>query len=400
MKIKRKEYFDKLIGYKDKKIIKVITGVRRCGKSTLLNMFQDYLRTQAVTDEQIIYINFEDYDFEELWDPKVLYAYLKERIVSEKMTYLILDEIQNVRDFQRVVDSFFIRDNIDIYITGSNAYMLSGELSTLLAGRFVKIEMLPFSFYEFVQANEMEENLERAYQKYIETSSFPYTVHLDEKNNQVREYLQGIYDTIILKDVVSRKKITDVMMLESVMRFLANNIGNPLSTKKISDTMTSDGRKINVRTVESYVSALIESYIIYQAKRFDIKGKQYLKTLEKYYLVDIGLRNILLGSRANTDVGHILENVIYLELIRRGYDVYVGKLDQTEVDFVAKNYNGIEYYQVSASVRDEYTLERELRSLEMISDNYPKYILTLDNDPEGDFDGIRRINALDWLMRK
>ena len=400
MKIERKEYFDKLIGYKDKKIIKVITGVRRCGKSTLLNMFQDYLKAQSVTDEQIIYINFEDYEFESLWDPKALYAYLKERIIPGKMTYLIMDEIQNVQDFQRVVDSFFIKDNIDIYITGSNAYMLSGELSTLLTGRFVKIEMLPFSFYEFVQANSMEDNLERAYQKYIETSSFPYTIYLDEKSNQVREYLKGIYDTIILKDVVSRKKIADVMMLESVIRFLANNIGNPLSTKKISDTMTSDGRKINVKTVESYVSSLMESYIIYQAKRYDVKGKQYLKTLEKYYLVDIGLRNALLGSKANTDVGHILENVIYLELIRRGYDVYVGKLDQVEVDFVAQNYNGIEYYQVSASVRDENTLERELRPLKMIQDNYPKYILTLDNDPEGDFDGIRRINALDWLMKK
>ena len=209
MKIERKEYFDKLIGYKDKKIIKVITGVRRCGKSTLLSMFQDYLKTQSVSDEQIIYINFEDYEFESLWDPKALYAYLKERIIPGKMTYLIMDEIQNVKEFQRVVDSFFIKDNIDIYITGSNAYMLSGELSTLLTGRFVKIEMLPFSFYEFVQANSMEDNLERAYQKYIETSSFPYTIHLDEKSNQVREYLKGIYDTIILKDVVSRKKIAE-----------------------------------------------------------------------------------------------------------------------------------------------------------------------------------------------
>ena len=397
MKIERKEYFDKLIGYKDKKIIKVITGVRRCGKSTLLSMFQDYLKTQSVSDEQIIYINFEDYEFESLWDPKVLYAYLKERIIPGKMTYLIMDEIQNVKEFQRVVDSFFIKDNIDIYITGSNAYMLSGELSTLLTGRFVKIEMLPFSFYEFVQANSMEDNLERAYQKYIETSSFPYTIHLDEKSNQVREYLKGIYDTIILKDVVSRKKIADVMMLESVIRFLANNIGNPLSTKKISDTMTSDGRKINVKTVESYVSSLMESYIIYQAKRYDVKGKQYLKTLEKYYLVDIGLRNALLGSKANTDVGHILENVIYLELIRRGYDVYIGKLDQVEVDFVAQNYNGIEYYQVSASVLDPATYDREFRPLKRIHDNYPKYVLSMDDLPMGE-DGIRQMNIIDFLL--
>mgnify|MGYP002510834030 CR=1 FL=1 len=400
MEIIRKEYFERLIGYKDKKIIKVVTGVRRCGKSTLLKMFQDYLLAHEVEQEQIISINFEDFEYESLWDAKALYEYLKEKILPNRMMYLILDEIQNVKDFQRVVDSFFIKENVDIYITGSNSYMLSGELATLLSGRYVKIEMLPFSFSEFVRAHQSEHNLERAYQSYIETSSFPYAIHLEAAQNQIQDYLHSIYDTIILKDVVSRKKITDTMMLESVVRFLADNIGNPLSTKKISDTMTSDGRKINVRTVESYVSALMESYIIYQAKRYDVKGKQYLKTLEKYYLVDIGLRNALLGSKANTDVGHILENVSYLELIRRGYDVYIGKLDQVEVDFVAKNYNGIEYYQVSASVRDENTLERELRPLKMISDNYPKYILTLDNDPEGDFDGIRRINALDWLMKK
>ena len=278
--------------------------------------------------------------------------------------------------------------------------MLSGELATLLSGRYIQIEMLPFSFSEFVQAHEMEGNLERAYQKYIETSSFPYAMHLDETSDQVNEYLRSIYDTIILKDVIGRKRITDVMMLESVIRFLADNIGNPLSTKKISDTMTSNGRNINVRTVESYVSAFMESYIVYQANRYDIKGKQYLKTLEKYYLVDIGLRNAMLGSRGNRDVGHILENVIYLELIRRGYQVYVGKMDTTEVDFVAKNQNGLEYFQVSASVRDENTLERELRPLQKIQDNYPKYILTLDLDPAADYDGIRRINALDWLMKK
>ena len=398
MKIERKEYFDKLIGYKDKKIIKVITGVRRCGKSTLLSMFQDYLKTQSVSDEQIIYINFEDYEFESLWDPKALYAYLKERIIPGKMTYLIMDEIQNVKEFQRVVDSFFIKDNIDIYITGSNAYMLSGELSTLLTGRFVKIEMLPFSFYEFVQANSMEDNLERAYQKYIETSSFPYTIHLDEKSNQVREYLKGIYDTIILKDVVSRKKIADVMMLESVIRFLANNIGNPLSTKKISDTMTSDGRKINVKTVESYVSSLMESYIIYQAKRYDVKGKQYLKTLEKYYLVDIGLRNALLGSKANTDVGHILENVIYLELIRRGYRVSIGKTETAEVDFVAQKNGEMIYYQVSASMLDQRTFERELLPLKSIKDNYKKIVLTLDKLTQGNYEGIKVVNAIDWLL--
>lgn len=398
MEIIRKEYFERLIGYKDKKIIKVVTGVRRCGKSTLLKMFQDYLLAHEVEQEQIISINFEDFEYESLWDAKALYEYLKEKILPNRMMYLILDEIQNVKDFQRVVDSFFIKESVDIYITGSNSYMLSGELATLLSGRYVRIEMLPFSFSEFVRAHQLEHNLERAYQSYIETSSFPYAIHLEAAQNQIQDYLHSIYDTIILKDVVSRKKITDTMMLESVVRFLADNIGNPLSTKKISDTMTSNGRGINVRTVESYISSFMESYIVYQAKRYDIKGKQYLKTMEKYYFVDMGLRSVMLGNRGNTDVGHVLENVIYLELIRRGYEVYIGKMESMEVDFVAKDMQGIKYIQVAASVREKSTLERELRPLQKIADNYPKCIMTLDIDPAADYEGIRRINALDYLM--
>lgn len=398
MNIQRKEYFQRLVGYKDKKIIKVITGIRRCGKSTLLRMFQEYLTEQGVEESQIININFEDFEYEVLWDPRALYAYIKDRIIPGKMMYLILDEIQNVKDFQKVVDSYFIKDNIDIYITGSNSYMLSGELATLLSGRYVKIQMLPFSFAEFVQAFHMEDQLERAYQRYVETSSFPYTIQLDGQSGQIRDYLRSIYDTIILKDVISRKKITDVMMLENVLRFLADNIGNPLSTKKISDTMTSGGRGINVRTVESYISAFAESYIVYQAGRYDIKGKQYLKTLEKYYVADIGLRNVMLHSQGGRDVGHILENIIYLELIRRGYDVYIGKVDQDGIDFVAKDGSGIKYIQVAATVREEETLKRELRPLKKIRDNYPKCILTLDVDPPADYEGIRRFNGLDYLM--
>ncbi len=400
MKIERKEYFRQLTGYKDKKIIKVITGIRRCGKSTLLNMFQGYLMENGVEERQIISINFEDFAYEELWEPKALYAYIKDRVVPGRMMYLLLDEIQNVKEFQRVVDSFFIKDNMDIYITGSNSYMLSGELATLLSGRYVKIQMLPFSFAEFVEAFHMENQLERAYQKYIETSSFPYTIQLEEGSGQIRDYLRSLCDTIILKDIVSRKRITDVMMLESVIRFLADNIGNPLSTKKISDTMTSGGRGINVRTVESYISAFMESYVVYQARRYDIKGKQYLKTLEKYYLADIGLRNVMLNSPGGRDVGHILENVIYLELLRRGYEVYIGKVDQAEVDFVAKDMDGIQYIQVAATVRDEETLERELRPFKKIGDNYPKCIMTLDVDPPADYEGIRRFNALDYLVGK
>lgn len=398
MRIIRKEYFQQLLGWKDKKVIKVITGIRRCGKSTLLKLFRDYLLEHGIEDSQIISINFEDYEYEDLWEPKVLYQYIKERICLDKMTYLFLDEIQNVRDFQRVVDSFFLRDNIDIYMTGSNSYMLSGELATLLTGRYVRIEMLPFSFAEYVQMNGMEKGAEEAYRRYIETSSFPFVSEILSDSRQIQDYLRSIYDTIILKDVVGRKKIADVMMLESIIRFLADNIGNPLSTKKISDTMTSNGRHINVKTVESYLSAFMESYVIYQAKRFEVKGKQYLKTLEKYYMADIGLRRVLLGHSGQADTGHILENVIYLELLRRGYRVYVGKVDNLEVDFVAMDEEGIRYIQVAATVRDQDTLERELKPLKKIADNYPKCILTLDMDPPADYDGIRRLNALDYLL--
>jgi len=397
--IERKEYLDRLIGYKDKRIIKVITGIRRCGKSTLLSMFQEYLRKQGVNQNQIISINFEDYEFDELKSPKELYQYIKNRLLPDQMVYIFLDEIQNVADFQKVVDSLFIKDKIDIYLTGSNAFMLSGELATLLSGRYINIEILPLSFLEYSSAKGSGKNDDENYLEFIETSSFPYTLNLDKENRQIKEYLTSIYDTVIIKDVISRKKISDVMMLESVIRFLMDNIGNQLSTKKISDTMTSNGRSINVRTVESYVTAFLQSFIIYEAKRYDIKGKQYLKTLEKYYIVDIGLRNAMLGNNGK-DVGHILENVVYLELIRRGYEVYIGKVDEVEVDFVCKDETGTRYIQIAASVRDENTLKRELRPLQKIADHYPKYIMTLDRDPIADYDGIKRINVLDYLLHK
>ena len=397
--IERKEYFEKLIGYKDKKLIKVITGVRRCGKSTLLKMFQEYLCESGVQKNQIISVNFEDYEYDELKDPRVLHQYIIDRLLTDRMVYIFLDEIQNVNDFQKVVDSLFIKDNVDVYLTGSNAYMLSGELATLLSGRYVKIEMLPLSFFEFVKASGRADYLDEEYQDYLVTSSFPYALNLNKDKRQIKEYLTGIYDSILVKDVIARRKISDVMMLESVIRFLMDNIGSQLSTKKISDTMTSGGRSINVRTVESYVSALMDSYIVYQAKRYDIRGRQYLKTLEKYYIVDIGLRNVLLGNPGK-DIGHVLENIVYLELIRRGYDVYIGKVDDIVVDFVVKDENGTKYIQVAASVRDETTLARELRPLQKINDHYPKIIMTLDKDPIADYEGIRRINALDYLAHK
>lgn len=396
--IQRQEYIDKLIGYKDKKIIKAITGVRRCGKSTLLKLFQEYLLKHGVDSKQIIFINFEDFEFDELREAKVLYQYIKERLDAKRMTYIFLDEIQNVKEFQRVVDSLFIKDNVDLYITGSNAHLLSGELATLLSGRYIKIEMLPLSFSEFVEGkNASGSSMEELYREYTEATSFPYALQLEQL--QIKEYLASIYDTIILKDIITRKRIEDVLMLESVVHFLVDNIGNLLSTKKISDTMTSNGRKINVRTVESYLTSLTEACVLYQAKRYDIKGKQYLKTLEKYYVVDIGLRNAMLGT-SGRDVGHVLENIVYLELIRRGYQVFVGKMDDIEVDFVARDEAGIKYIQVAASVRDEKTLERELRPLQKIQDNYPKCIMTLDMDPTADYEGIRRVNALEYLLHK
>lgn len=397
MVLERKEYLNKLIAFKDKQLIKVVTGIRRCGKSTLLTIYQDWLRNQAVLDEQIITINFEDMDFEELTDYKALHTYLKSRLVKDKMTYIFLDEIQHVENFPRVIDSLYIKKNVDIYITGSNAYMLSSEIATLISGRYVQIEMLPLSFKEYMESTGSMNDRGIKYTEYLENSSFPYTLELKGQPDEIRDYLEGIFNSIVVKDIVNRKKITDVMMLKSVLRFVFDNIGNPLSSKKIADTMTSNGRKVDAKTIEKYLEALMESYVIYQAKRYNIKGKQYLKTLEKYYVVDIGLRYMLLGSRTY-DAGHILENVVYLELLRRGYDVYVGKIDSFEVDFVAKNSKGIVYFQAALTVRDEKTLERELRPLMAIRDHYPKFILTLDEDPEAQYEGIRRINARDWLL--
>lgn len=398
--IKRKEYLQQLINWRDKKVIKVITGVRRCGKSTLMDLYKSCLLEQGVANEQIISINFEDYDYIDLLEPRNFYAYVKERILSDgRMTYFFFDEIQNVKDFERVVDSLYIKPNVDIYITGSNAYMLSSELATLLSGRYVEIKMLPLSFKEYVEVSGDEHELPRKYRNYIETSSFPYVLDMKQDARVIREYLNGIYNTIVVKDITQRNRFPDTMMLESVLRFAYDNIGNILSTKKIADTMTSDGRKIDTKTVEKYLNALMESYMLYQCKRYNIKGRQYLKTLDKYYAVDMGMRKVLLGSKA-MDAGHILENIVYLELLRRGYDVYIGKVDDLEVDFVAMDDQGMTYYQVSATVRDEKTLKRELASLQSINDHYPKILLTLDDDPEMEYAGIRKINALDWLLEK
>lgn len=395
-RIERASYLNKLIAFKDKNLIKVITGIRRCGKSTIMEIYRDWLKEQDVSIDQIVYLNFEDYDNFELRNPKNLYAYIKPLLIEDKMNYLFFDEIQHVQDFPDIINSLNLKPNVDIYITGSNAYMLSSEIATLLSGRYIEIAMQPLSFKEYVDGTGEYDNLQKAYNDYITRSSFPYTLELNT-NSEVSDYLTGLYNTIVVKDIMSRKRLPDVMMLESVIRFTADNIGNILSTKRIADIMTADGRKIDQKTVERYLNSLCETFFVYEAKRYNIKGKQLLKTLGKYYLVDIGLRRMLLGSRS-FDAGRILENIVYLELLHRQKKVYVGKNDNLEVDFVAIDENNIAYYQVAATVRDESTLKRELASLQQINDQYPKYILTLDDDPVADYDGIKRINALKWMM--
>lgn len=395
-RIERASYLNKLIAFKDKNLIKVITGIRRCGKSTIMEIYRDWLKEQGVSIDQIVYLNFEDYDNFELRNPKNLYAYIKPLLIEDKMNYLFFDEIQHVQDFPDIINSLNLKPNVDIYITGSNAYMLSSEIATLLSGRYIEIAMQPLSFKEYVDGTGEYDNLQKTYNDYITRSSFPYTLELNT-NSEVSDYLTGLYNTIVVKDIMSRKRLPDVMMLESVIRFTADNIGNILSTKRIADIMTADGRKIDQKTVERYLNSLCETFFVYEVKRYNIKGKQLLKTLGKYYLVDIGLRRMLLGSRS-FDAGRILENVVYLELLHRQKKVYVGKNDNLEVDFVAIDENNIAYYQVAATVRDESTLKRELASLQQINDQYPKYILTLDDDPVADYDGIKRINALKWMM--
>ena len=394
--IKRTEYLNQLISFRDKQLIKVVTGIRRCGKSTLLELFRDELLKSDVSEQQITVINFEDVDNEYLMNRKVLYAYIKERLIPDKMNYIILDEVQHVEEWERVVDSLFIKKNCDVYITGSNAYLLSGELATLLSGRYVEIKMLPLSFAEYISALGDKADLEKKYTDYLTNSSFPYALELNNPKD-IRTYLDGIYTSVVLKDVVKRKRIADVSALESVIRFMFDNIGNISSAKSIADTLTSGGKKISTHTVESYLSALCDSFILYKVGRFDVKGKQHLKTGEKYYLADIGLRYYLLGAQ-KADMGRALENVIYLELLRRGCDVKIGKVGTNEVDFVATNESGVAYYQVALTVRDENTFSRELRSLDSISDHNPKYLLTLDVEPISSHNGIKQIYALDWLL--
>jgi len=409
IRIDRKEYLDFLVKSKDRQIIKVVSGVRRCGKSTLFEIYKDFLLENGVEKNQIISINFEDMDYEELTDYKKLYEYIKSKMIGDKKNYIFLDEIQHVDKFEKVVDSLFIKENTDLYITGSNAYFMSSELATLLSGRYIELKMLPLSFKEYYQAKleyekmEQKENrtlktLIQYYNEYIVNSSFPYTLQLDSDLKNIHEYLSGIYNSVLLKDIVARLKISDVMRLESVVKYIFDNIGNLTSLSKIANTLTSMGRKTDAKTIEKYIRGLTDSLLVHEVSRYNIKGKEFLSTLSKYYVTDLGLRQMILGNR-NIDMGHILENIIYLELLRRKGNVYVGQFDKNEIDFVVINSNEIEYYQVALTVLDENTLKRELDAFKNIKDNYPKYLITLDDVMVNtDYDGIKVVNALEWLL--
>ena len=401
--VQRKEYMNELKKWQDKDVIKVVTGIRRCGKSTLLELFQEELKQSGVKEKQIISLNFEDMANEDLLDYKALYKYVADRLHKTKTTYVFLDEIQMVPDYQKAVDSLYIRKNVDLYITGSNAYLLSGELATLLSGRYVEINMLPLSFAEYSEIKGKGDD--ETFAEYMRWGGLPYISMLNAAE-QADVYLEGIYNTIVVKDIEMRqnrresdpnkRKVTDITLLKNITRFLANSVGSPVSIKKIADYITSSGRKVSQNTVSDYVEALVEPYIFYPAERFDVVGKQLLKQNQKMYIVDLGLRRHLL-SRKEYDLGYSLENVVFLELIRRGYTVNVGKVGSAEIDFVAQKSERTFYYQVTASMADKATFEREIAPLGAINDNYPKTILTLDRFALGNYAGIEVVNVVDWL---
>ena len=400
--IERNEYLDVLKRFKDKELIKVITGIRRCGKSTLLEMYKEYLLASGIPEEQIISINLEDLKYNFIEDFMSLYNYINDNLKSGKKNYVFIDEVQRVNEFQKAVDSLYIKKNVDLYITGSNANLLSSELATLLSGRYIEVKMLPLSFKEYKEAYKELSN-DELYQKYISYGSLPYTTFLDTEND-VSMYLSSIYNDIIIKDVMTRKKIQDETMLRSVANFAMDNIGNLVSVNNIANIMKSDGRDINVRTVERYLEGFVEAFFLYKATRYDIKGKQYLKTGEKYYVSDLGLRYFILGRKIG-DYGHILENIVYLELLRRGFDIFIGKVEDAEIDFVALNNDGRIYIQVADTLKgtdenDTKILDRELRALKKIDDNYEKIILTSDKIPLANEEGIKIRNVFDWLLEK
>lgn len=405
--VQRKEYLEKLIEWKDDDVIKVVTGIRRCGKSTLLMQYQDYLKSIGIVENQIIAVNFEELEYEELCDYKKLYAYIKDRLVADKITYIFLDEIQKVPSFEKVVDSLYVKPNIDIYITGSNAYMLSGDLATLLTGRYVEISMLPLSFSEYMQLSDKDK--ESAFADYIKYGGLPFVATMDRTDDKVDTYLEGIYNTVIVKDIEDRqkrqesnsdkRKINDIPLLKTIAKYLSSVIGSPVSLRGITNYLVSSGRKISANTVSNYVDALIESFIFYPAERFDIVGKQLLKANKKYYMVDLGIRNHIL-PRKYYDLGFSVENIVFFELLRRGCKVTIGKYQENEVDFVAEKRGEFTYIQVTADMVSESTFDREMKPLYAIQDNYEKIVLTLDKLTVGNYDGIKVVNVIDWLLNK
>lgn len=402
--MQRTEYLNELSAWRDEKVIKVVTGMRRCGKSTLLTQFQELLQKDGVKDNQIISVNFEELEYEELLDYKKLYAYLKERLIPNEKKYIFLDEIQRVDSYEKVVDSLYVKDNIDIYITGSNSYMLSGDLATLLSGRYVEIKMLPLSFREYCKAkNTGAESLP----EYMKNGGLPYIATMDSPDEKINPYLEGIYNTVIVRDIEerqtrkaqdpTRRKITDIALLKSIARYLASVVGSPVSVKSVTNYLISNGRKVSPNTVDDYISALTEAFVFYEAQRFDIAGKELLKTNRKFYIVDLGLRNHILPKK-DYDLGFSLENIVFLELLRRGYRVNIGKLGDKEVDLIARKGDEIIYYQVTADMTAKETFEREMSPLRNINDNYEKIVLTLDRYTLGNYEGIKVINASDWLL--
>ena len=405
--VERKEYLEHLIQWKDEQVIKVVTGIRRCGKSTLLLQYQEWLKGSGVSDEQIVTINFEELEYEELQDYKKLYAYLKNRLCKGKMTYIFLDEIQKVSAFEKVVDSLYVKPQVDLYVTGSNACMLSGDLATLLTGRYVEIKMLPLSFYEFLEITGSGQ--EQGFSEYMRDGGLPYVAVMDRTPEKVETYLEGIYNTVIVKDIEDRqarkesdsdkRKINDILLLKTIARYLASIVGNPVSIRSITDYFISNERKISPNTVSDYVEALTESFIFYPAERFDIIGKHLLKANRKMYIVDLGLRNHILPRR-QYDLGFSLENIVYFELLRRGYRVMIGKVGSTEVDFVAEKQGAYTYFQVTADMTAQETFEREMKPLRRIRDNYEKIVLTGDRLTLGNYDGIQVKYLPDWLLEK
>jgi predicted AAA+ superfamily ATPase len=393
--IKREVYLNQLAMWREENLIKVVTGVRRCGKSTLFELFIEQLKQSGVLDEQIISINLEDEDNHALLDFKKLHEYIKDRICKDDTTYVFLDEIQNCKDYEKAVSSLYLKKNIDLYLTGSNAYMLSGELATKLTARYIEVDMLPLSFLEFNEAVNLSDKYE-CFNLYMNMGAFPYATRFVDNSLAHSQYLEGIYNTVLVKDVMTNKGLKDVTLLKSIANFLASNIGSPVSALKIANTLSSNGRPTSSNTVDLYLEALCDAYLFYKVMRYDVKGKMHLKSESKYYICDTGLRNMILGTK-NKDIGHQIENIVFLELLRRGYTINIGKSSRnTEVDFVASRNNQTEYFQVSASVLDENTLERELTSLKEIKDYYPKYLITLDTFA-ADHNGIQQINLIEWL---